>query len=144
MDNMFELIAQPASGEEKKPEARLSTMVRLSSFGRICFVAGPCLSEDKEKFDSLEYRHRRELFSHFIAEPSKIKCAFHKKSCTNEEAEWRNLRTILNAKNHALTATTLGASRTNLPFEMPPKDIYFCKDKVSYFFSLKLSNIFFT
>jgi len=121
-----------------------STMVRLSSFGRICFVAGPCLSEDKEEFDSLEYRHRRELFSHFIAEPSKIKCAFHKKSCTNEEAEWRNLRTILNAKNHALTATTLGASRTNLPFEMPPKDIYFCKDKVSYFFSLKLSNIFFT
>jgi hypothetical protein len=136
MDNMFELIAQPASGEEKQPEARLSTMVRLSSFGRICFVAGPCLSEDKEEFESLEYRHRRELFSHCIAEPSKIKCAFHKKSCKNEEAEWRNLRTILDVKNHALKRTALGASRANLPFEKPPKD--------SYFFSLKLSNIFFT
>ena len=136
MDNMFELIAQPASGEEKKPEARFSIMVRLSSFGRICFVAGPCLSEDKEEFDSLEYRHRRELFSHFIAEPSKIKCAFHKQSCKNEEAEWRNLRTILDVKNHALKRTALGTSRANLPFEKPPKD--------SYFFSLKLSNIFLT
>ena len=99
-------------------------------------MAGPCLSEDKEKFDSLEYRHRRELFSHFIAEPSKIKCAFYKKSCKNEEAEWRNLRTILDVKNYALKRTALGTSRANLPFEKPPKG--------SYFFSLKLSNIFFT
>jgi hypothetical protein len=53
MDNMFELIAQPASGEEKKPEARLSIMVRLSSFGRICFVAGPCLVRIKRNLDHL-------------------------------------------------------------------------------------------
>jgi hypothetical protein len=44
MDKIFELIVQPATGEGKKPEARLGIRVRLSSFETTCLVTRPCQS----------------------------------------------------------------------------------------------------
>jgi len=44
MDKIFELIAQPGSGEEKKAEARLGIRIKLSSFEATCFVTRPAQS----------------------------------------------------------------------------------------------------
>ncbi len=49
MDKIFELIAQPGSGGEKKPEVRLGIRIKLSSFEATCFVTQPAQS-----FDALE------------------------------------------------------------------------------------------
>jgi hypothetical protein len=44
MDKIFELIVQPATGEGKKPEARIGTRLKLSSFETTCPVTNPCQS----------------------------------------------------------------------------------------------------
>jgi hypothetical protein len=44
MEKIFELIAQPGTGEAKKPEARLGIRVKLSSFETTCCVTRPCQS----------------------------------------------------------------------------------------------------
>jgi hypothetical protein len=44
MDKIFELIAQPGSGKERKPEARLGIRIKLSSFEATCFVTQPAQS----------------------------------------------------------------------------------------------------
>jgi hypothetical protein len=44
MDKIFELIFQPATGEEKKPEARIGIRLKLSSFETTCLVTEPCQS----------------------------------------------------------------------------------------------------
>jgi hypothetical protein len=53
MDNIFELIAQLASGEGKKLEARPGIRVNFSSFEKICYVTRPCLDEIREEFEWL-------------------------------------------------------------------------------------------
>jgi len=44
MDKIFELIVQPATGEGKKPEARIGIRLKLSSLETICHVTKPCQS----------------------------------------------------------------------------------------------------
>jgi hypothetical protein len=68
MGNIFELIVRLASGEGKKPEARLGIRVNLSSFEKICYVTGPCLNEVREEFEWLQYRNMREVFPYPLAE----------------------------------------------------------------------------
>jgi hypothetical protein len=44
MDKIFELIVRPATGEGKKPEARIGIRFRLSSFETTCPMTRPCQS----------------------------------------------------------------------------------------------------